>query len=164
MLRDADGHWYIHGRSDDTLKIAGKRTGPAEIEALVLASGALGEVATIGVPDPIKGQAIVIVGVPKSGVAPSDALAADLSARVVAGLGAPFRPKAVMFVADLPKTRNLKIMRRVIRAAYLGENPGDLSSLVNPESLAALRRPQLRVASTEREGHAVLMHGRRRAA
>jgi len=137
--RDADGHWYIHGRSDDTLKIAGKRTGPAEIEALAMGTGKLGEAAAIGVPDPIKGSALVLVCVPKPGAEANAALEEELVRAVTHGLGTPFRPKAVLFVPDLPKTRNLKIMRRVIRAAYLGENPGDLSSLVNPESIDEIR-------------------------
>lgn len=137
--RDADGHWYIWGRSDDTLKIAGKRTGPAEIEALIMASGRLAEAAAIGVPDPIKGQALVLVCSPKAGIAPSEALKAELGAIVTHGLGTPFRPKAVVLISDLPKTRNLKIMRRVIRAAYLDEDPGDLSTLVNPQVIEELR-------------------------
>jgi acetyl-CoA synthetase len=133
--RDEDGHWYIWGRSDDTLKIAGKRTGPAEIESLLMGTGKLGEAAAIGVPDPIKGSALVLVCAPRAGVEASPELERELASVVTHGLGAPFKPKAVLFVPDLPKTRNLKIMRRVIRAAYLGENPGDLSSLVNPESI-----------------------------
>jgi acetyl-CoA synthetase len=137
--RDEDGHWYIWGRSDDTLKIAGKRTGPSEIEALVTASGRVGEAAAIGVPDPVKGAALVLVCTPRAGVTPSEALGEEIVHRVVHGLGTAFRPKAVLWVSDLPKTRNLKIMRRVIRAAVLGEDPGDLSSLVNPEALEELR-------------------------
>ena len=137
--RDSDGHWYIWGRSDDTLKIAGKRTGPAEIEALLMATGKLGEAAAIGVPDPLKGSALVLVCTPRVGVARSPDLERELAEVVVHGLGAPFRPKQVLIVSDLPKTRNLKIMRRVIRAAYLGENLGDLSSLVNPESIEEIR-------------------------
>ena len=137
--RDADGHWYIHGRSDDTLKIAGKRTGPAEIEALLMATGKLAEAAAIGVPDPIKGAALVLVCSLKAGVEGGEVLRAELSQAVVHGLGVAFRPKDVRFISDLPKTRNLKIMRRVIRAAYLGVDAGDLSALVNPESVAELR-------------------------
>jgi len=137
--RDADGHWFVWGRSDDTLKIAGKRTGPAEIEALLMGTGKLGEAAAVGVPDPIKGQALVLVCSLKAGVEASASLKDELSKVVVHGLGVPFRPKAVLLVSDLPKTRNLKIMRRVIRAAYLGEDPGDLSSLVNPESVEEIR-------------------------
>ena len=137
--RDADGHWYIHGRSDDTLKIAGKRTGPSEIEALLMATGRLAEAAAIGVPDRIKGAALVLVCSLKPGVSGGETLRAELSQAVVHGLGVAFRPKDVCFVSDLPKTRNMKIMRRVIRAAYLGEDAGDLSSLVNPEAVAELR-------------------------
>lgn len=138
--RDAEGHWYIWGRSDDTLKIAGKRTGPAEIEALLMATGKLAEAAAVGVPDPIKGQALLLVCCPRVGVSASAQLGEELIGVVVHGLGNPFKPKAVIFVADLPKTRNLKIMRRVIRAACLGEDPGDLSSLVNPEAVEEIRR------------------------
>jgi len=136
--RDEDEQWYVWGRSDDTLKIAGKRTGPSEIEALVTATGQIGEVAAIGVPDPVKGAALVLVCTPRIGVTPSQALDEEIIRRVTHGLGTAFRPKAVLWVSDLPKTRNLKIMRRVIRASYLREDPGDLSSLVNPEVLAEL--------------------------
>ncbi len=141
--RDADGFWRIHGRSDDTLKIAGKRTGPAEVESLLMGTGLLAEAAAIGVPDPVKGSALVCVVSVKPGVPGGDALAGELIDAVVRGLGVPFRPKAVACVPDLPKTRNLKIMRRVIRAAWLGESPGDVSSLVNPESIEAIRRAAL---------------------
>jgi acetyl-CoA synthetase len=137
-VKDEDGFYYIHGRSDDTLKIAGKRTGPSEIEGLVLSTGLVKEVAAIGVPDPVKGTAIVCVCVPRE--AADRAGAVDvISAAVVTGLGAAFRPKEVVLCADLPKTRNMKIMRRVVRASLLGHDPGDLSSLVNPEAVEALR-------------------------
>ncbi|MCA8927769.1 MAG: AMP-binding protein [Alphaproteobacteria bacterium] len=137
--RDADGFYYILGRSDDTLKIAGKRTGPSEIEALLLETHLVREAAAIGVPDPIKGTAIVCACVLREGV--NDRAAAEaLVAAVVKGLGTPFRPKDVLFCPDLPKTRNMKIMRRVIRAAYLGLDPGDLSSLVNPEAIESIKR------------------------
>ncbi|MCP5374088.1 MAG: AMP-binding protein [Hyphomicrobiales bacterium] len=134
--RDEDGLWYIHGRSDDTLKIAGKRTGPAEIESLLLATGELVEAAVIGLPDPVKGQALVCVCVPRG--AADEALAQRLGEAVVAGLGVPYRPQRIVFVADLPKTRNMKIMRRVVRAVFGGDDPGDLSSLVNPEAVTDL--------------------------
>jgi acetyl-CoA synthetase len=137
-VKDADGYYYIHGRSDDTLKIAGKRTGPSEIEGLVLSTGLVKEVAAIGVPDPVKGTAIVCVCVLRDRVAASEARDA-ISRAVVSGLGTAFRLKNVVFCADLPKTRNMKIMRRVVRAALLGQEPGDLSSLVNPEAVEALK-------------------------
>ena len=136
--RDADDMWYVHGRSDDTLKIAGKRTGPSEIEALLMGTELLIDAAVIGVPDPVKGAAVVCVCVPRPGIA-QDTAVKSLSAAVVAGLGGAFKPAQVVFVADLPRTRNMKVMRRVVRAAWLGEDPGDLSTLVNPESVQAIR-------------------------
>ena len=138
VSRDADGMWYAHGRSDDTLKIAGKRTGPSEIEALLMATSLLLDAAVIGVPDPIKGSAVVCVCIPRPGT-DLDAAAATLSAAVTAGLGGAFKPARVAFVDDLPRTRNMKVMRRVVRAAWLGEDPGDLSTLVNPETVPAIR-------------------------
>lgn len=133
--RDADGFWYVLGRSDDTLKIAGKRTGPSEIETLLMGTGKLAEAAVIGVPDDVKGQAIVCVCSLLPAVEDSPALRKLLSDALVDGLGHPFKPKAIIFVPDLPKTRNMKVMRRVVRAACLGESPGDVSSLVNPEAV-----------------------------
>lgn len=135
---DADGFWYVLGRADDTLKVAGKRTGPAEIETLVMATGRVAEAAAIGVPDPVKGETVALVVTLMPGV-PADANVENaLSAAVVSGLGTAFRPALVLFVDDLPKTRNMKIMRRAVRAACLGLPPGDLSSLANPETLDAI--------------------------
>ena len=137
--RDEDGMWYVHGRSDDTIKVSGKRTGPAEIEGLLMASGRVSEAAVIGLPDPIKGQAVGCVCVPAPGVVADDALAAELIEAVVRGMGRSFRPSRILFVDDLPKTRSMKIMRRVVRAVVTGDEPGDLSSLVNPEAIESLR-------------------------
>ena len=135
---DGDGMWYILGRSDDTIKVAGKRLGPAEVESVLVAQPEVVEAAAIGVPDPVKGSRVVCFCVLRSGVMPSADLEQALQQRVVRELGKPFAPKAFVFVADLPKTRNAKVMRRMIRAAYMGESPGDTSSLVNPESLEAI--------------------------
>ncbi len=136
--RDADGMWYVHGRSDDTLKIAGKRTGPSEIEALLMATGLLEDAVTIGVPDPIKGTAVVCLCVARPETDRATAVEA-LSSAVTAGLGGAFKPADVVFVADLPRTRNMKLMRRVVRSAWLGEDASDLSTLVNPEAVQAIR-------------------------
>ncbi|HET7011883.1 MAG TPA: AMP-binding protein [Anaerolineales bacterium] len=135
---DQDGLWYILGRSDDTLKVAGKRLGPAEVESSLVAHPDVVEAAAIGVPDPVKGTQVVCFCVLQAGVPPSAALKADLRGRLITELGKALAPKEVIFVPDLPKTRNAKIMRRMIRSAYLGEEPGDVSSLVNPESLEAI--------------------------
>lgn len=139
--RDADGMWYVHGRSDDTLKIAGKRTGPSEIEGLLMATGLLLDAAVIGVPDPIKGTAVVCVCVPRPGI-DQDGAVKRLSSAVTAGLGGAFKPAQVVFVADLPRTRNMKVMRRVVRSAWLAEDTGDLSTLFNPESVQDIRAVQ----------------------
>jgi len=134
---DADGFRFIHGRSDDTLKIAGKRTGPAEIEALLTATGLAREAAAVGVPDPVKGQAIVCFCVARA--AEDTATAVRLSQAVTDGLGTAFRPQRIVFVPDLPKTRSMKIMRRVLRAIWCGEPAGDLSALTNPGCLDGIR-------------------------
>ena len=138
--RDEDGLWYIHGRSDDTMKIGGKRTGPAEIEGLVMATGLITEAAAIGLPDPRAGQSVMCVCIPAPGVAWDDATANQVRDAVAAGLGHAFRPKDVIFVADLPKTRNMKIMRRVVKAAVQGQDPGDLTALVNPDAVDEVAR------------------------
>ncbi len=138
--RDVDGSWFIHGRSDDTIKVAGKRTGPAEIEALLLATHRISDAAAVAVPDPVKGSAVVCIVVPAPSEMPGSDLASALSDAVVAGLGSSFRPKQLLFVHDLPRTRNLKTMRRVIRAVLLAEEAGDLSTLVNPEAVEELRK------------------------
>jgi acetyl-CoA synthetase len=135
---DSDGFWYLHGRSDDTLNIAGKRIGPAEIESAAVALDEVVMAAAIGMPDPVKGETVALYVVPAPGVEGSADLEARVSAAVVASLGKAFRPASVSFVPDLPRTRSQKIMRRVVRAAALGEDPGDISSLENPESLAWL--------------------------
>ncbi len=139
---DQDGMWYILGRSDDTIKVAGKRLGPAEVESLLAAHPGVLESAAIGVPEPVKGSELVVFVVLKPGSAASDPLRAELQQIVVQGLGKALAPKAIWFVPDLPKTRNAKVMRRVIRAAYLGLDPGDTSSLVNPEALEGMRKPE----------------------
>jgi acetyl-CoA synthetase len=138
--RDADGSWFIHGRSDDTIKIAGKRTGPAEIESLLLATHRVSDAAAVAVPDPVKGSAVICTVIAAPHETPGDALASILSNAIVSGLGGSFRPKQVLFVRDLPRTRNMKTMRRVIRAVLLNEKPGDLSALVNPEAVDELQR------------------------
>ena len=132
---DEDGLWYILGRSDDTIKVAGKRVGPAEVENVLVGHPAVVEAAAIGVPHEIKGQAVVAFAVLQPGLEPHEALRVELERRVTRELGKPLAPQAVLFVADIPKTRNAKVMRRVIRAAYLGQPPGDLSALVNPEAV-----------------------------
>ena len=138
--KDSDGLWYILGRSDDTIKIAGKRLGPAEAESVVVAHPAIMEAAAIGVPHEIKGSALVLFCVLTPGYESSDELREELRQKVVQAMGKALAPKEILFVSDLPKTRNAKVMRRMVRAAYLGEDPGDTSSLVNPEAVDEIRK------------------------
>jgi acetyl-CoA synthetase len=137
---DADGLWYILGRSDDTIKVAGKRLGPAEVESVLVCDPCVQEAAAIGVPDDVKGQALVCFVVRKPAhEIDEEQLRARLVDRIVKELGKPLSPRAIVFLHDLPKTRNAKVLRRVIRAAYLQQDPGDLSSLENPAAVDEVR-------------------------
>jgi acetyl-CoA synthetase len=138
-MHGEDGLYYILGRSDDTIKISGKRTGPAELEGILIATGKLAEAAVFGIPHPVKGSAIVCACVPMPGVEGDRGLAAELSSAIVSGMGTSYRPETILFVDDLPRTRNLKIMRRVLRAVFENKDPGDLSALANPEAVELLR-------------------------
>jgi acetyl-CoA synthetase len=138
--RDEDGLWYILGRSDDTIKVAGKRLGPAEVESVLVAHPQIVEAAAIAVPDELKGNQVVCFCVLKPGAEAGDPLRKELRASLVAALGKPLAPKALFFVSDLPKTRNAKVMRRMVRSAYLGESLGDTSSLVNPAALEEIKK------------------------
>jgi acetyl-CoA synthetase len=137
---DSDGLWYILGRSDDTLKIAGKRLGPAEVESILVAHPDVVEAAAIGVPDEVKGMALVVFAVLRPGLNPTESMRQKLQKMIVQEMGKPLAPKDVLFVSDLPKTRNAKVMRRMIRSAYLGQDAGDTSSLVNPEAVEEIRQ------------------------
>jgi acetyl-CoA synthetase len=161
-MRDNDGHWFILGRSDDTLKVAGKRVGPAEVESILVSHSSVTEAAVIGVPDETKGTAMVAFCVLRNAVtlvrnereartgdfgASGDAdrsvrvpLETELKSLVARDMGKPLAPSKIHFVSALPKTRNAKVMRRVIRAAYLGEDPGDLSALENPKVVEEIHR------------------------
>ncbi len=139
-LVDDDGMWYILGRSDDTIKVAGKRLGPAEVESILVGHPKVVEAAAIGVPHEIKGNELVAFCVLAPGEAPEPALETELVQMVALAMGKPLAPRRILFVRDLPKTRNAKVMRRMVRAAYLGEDPGDTSALVNPQVVEEIRR------------------------
>ena len=132
---DEDGYWFLHGRSDDTLNIAGKRIGPAELESAAVGHPSVAEAAAIGVPHDVKGEVAWIFCVTTPGTRADDALAGEVADAVAGDLGKAFKPDRVIFVSALPKTRSAKIVRRAVRAQALGSDPGDLSSLENPESL-----------------------------
>jgi acetyl-CoA synthetase len=136
---DEDGYWYLHGRSDDTLNIAGKRIGPAEVESVVAMHPAVAECAAVGIPDPLKGEGVWVVVVPKPGTEPLDDLEGEISRLVREHLGGSFTPSRVVVAAALPKTRSAKIVRRAVRAAVTGEDVGDLSTLEDPAAIDAIR-------------------------
>jgi acetyl-CoA synthetase len=138
-LVDEDGHWFIQGRSDDTLKVAGKRVGPAEVESAAVAVPGVLEAAAIGVPHEIKGETIVVFCVLGHGESDSVELRSAIAAHVAESLGKALKPDRVVVVTALPKTRSGKVMRRVARAAYLGLDPGDLSTLEDPLALEPIR-------------------------
>ena len=138
-MLDSDGHWYILGRSDDTLNVAGKRIGPAEIESILVADKRIAEAAVIGVPDKIKGTAMVAFCVLANQKLSAD-LEDELKSVVAKDMGKPLTPKQIHFVSALCKTRNGKVMRRVIRSAYLGEDAGDLSALENKQTVDEIKK------------------------
>jgi len=140
-LIDKDGFWFLRGRADDTIKVAGRRIGPAEIESALMDTGHVTEAAAIGVPHAVKGEGIVAFVVLKAGVEPTEQLRDALKDAVAAHLGKVDRPEDVRFVRELPKTRSAKIVRRVIKKRYLGDtNLGDLSSVENPDAIEEIAR------------------------
>ncbi|WP_181782967.1 acyl-CoA synthetase, partial [Pseudonocardia pini] len=136
---DADGQWFLRGRSDDVMNVAGKRLAPAEVEAVLITHPAVAEAAVVGVPDPKKGEAVWAFWVPRAGVPEDPDTAEELRRRVGEELGKPFAPSLLCRVTELPKTRSAKIMRRAVRAAALGQDPGDLSGAENPAALDVVR-------------------------
>jgi acetyl-CoA synthetase len=135
---DEDGFWFLHGRSDDTLNIAGRRIGPAELESVLVGRGEVVEAAAVGIPHDVKGEAVWCFCVLTPKVDATPALAERLAERVETEIGKPFRPERVVFVEGLPRTRSAKIVRRAIRAIVRGEDPGDLGSIENPDALEAI--------------------------
>jgi acetyl-CoA synthetase len=133
-----DGFWFLHGRSDDTLNVAGKRIGPAELEGAAVGHPAVREAAAVGVPHEVKGEVPWLFCALLPGTEPSETLAAEVADSVADVFGRAFKPARIVFVDALPKTRSAKIVRRAVRAVALGRDPGDLSSLENPESLDAI--------------------------
>jgi acetyl-CoA synthetase len=134
---DEDGQWFLYGRSDEAINVAGKRLGPAEVESILVSHPAVAEAATIGVPDETKGEAVWCFWVPCEPDG-TDA-SAELAELVARELGRPFKPSRVVRVDALPKTRSAKILRRAVRAVAIGDDPGDLSSAENPQALDAIR-------------------------
>ncbi len=145
---DQEGYFYIVGRMDDTIKVAGKRLGPAEVESVLNSHPAVAESAVVGKPDPIKGEVPVAFVVLKHGHTATPELKRELITHVEKALGKAFGGvEEVYFVKELPKTRNAKIMRRVIKAVLTNRSPGDLSALENPNAVEEIKK-----AVEERDG------------
>jgi acetyl-CoA synthetase len=133
--QDADGFWFLHGRSDDVLNVAGRKVGPAEVEGALIDHEAVNAAAAVGTEDETTGTAIVTYVQLEPGYEEGDDLREDLRAQVGAELGKPFRPREVLFVDEFPKTQSGKIVRRLIQSVHEGEEMGDLSSIENPDAL-----------------------------
>jgi acetyl-CoA synthetase len=139
VLVDADGVWYMRGRADDVIKVAGHRIGTAEVEAAVSSHPAVAEAVAVGKPDGLKGEVIVVCAVVKDGLA-KDGLGAEIATRVEQVIGRFARPDEVRIVADLPRTRTGKLVRRLVRARVAGEDMArqDLSTVENPTSIEGI--------------------------
>ncbi|PSP83631.1 acetyl-CoA synthetase [Halobacteriales archaeon QS_6_64_34] len=136
--RDDDGLWFLHGRADDALNVAGRKVGPAEVEGAAMDHPAVNQAAAVGVPDETTGTAVVLYVVLEPDRDPTDSLRESVSTTVGDRLGKPFRPREVLFVDAFPKTQSGKILRRAIGAVYRGEERGDMSSIENPKVLEAI--------------------------
>ncbi|MEF8757010.1 MAG: AMP-binding protein [Halobacteriales archaeon] len=132
---DEDGFWFLHGRADDALNVAGRKVGPAEVEGALIEHPAVNQAAAVGAPDDTKGTAVVAYVVLEPGYEETDDLRAELREQVGAELGKPFMPREVLFVDEFPKTQSGKIIRRAIEGVYRGEELGDMSSIENPGAL-----------------------------
>ena len=138
--RDADGFYWIAGRTDDVVNVSGHRLGTAEIESALGVHPAVAEAAVVAVPDPITGEALVAFVTPRVGAAGGEALSAQLSARVSEHIGRFARPKEIRFADALPKTRSGKIMRRLLRDVAAGrETRGDVTTLEDARVLEQLQ-------------------------
>ncbi len=135
-----DGSWELLGRSDDVLKVAGRRLGPVEVESAAINGGEVMMAAAVGIPDPVRGEVVALVIVPslEAKKGNPDALAGSIADRVARALGKPFRPAVVLVVDELPLSRSGKVHRRAVRAWLIGIDPGDLSTVSNLESREAI--------------------------
>ncbi|MDY7082906.1 MAG: acetyl-CoA synthetase, partial [Halobacteria archaeon] len=132
---DEDGLWFLHGRADDVLNVAGRKVGPAEVEGALIEHPDVNQAAAVGVPDETTGTAVVAYVILEEDVGESDELRDELQEKVGDELGKPFRPREILFVDEFPKTQSGKIIRRAIASKYEGEELGDMSSIENPDAL-----------------------------
>jgi acetyl-CoA synthetase len=135
---DEAGRWYLQGRADDVLNVAGRKVGPAEVEGAAIDHPDVSQAAAVGVPDDTTGTAVVLFVTTEPGQDGDDKLRAALRTQIGDALGKPFRPREILFVDSFPKTQSGKIVRRLIGAVHRGETVGDTSSLENPSALDAI--------------------------
>ncbi|QLD84231.1 AMP-binding protein [Natronomonas halophila] len=140
--KDEDGFWFLHGRADDALNVAGRKVGPAEVEGAAMEHDGVNQAAAVGAPDDTTGTAVVLYVIVEEGIEETTAFREEVREMVGEELGKPFRPREVLFVDEFPKTQSGKIIRRAVEAIYTGEELGDMSSIENPEALAALEDPR----------------------
>ena len=133
--KDEDGFWFLHGRSDDVLNVAGRKVGPAEVEGALIDHEAVNAAAVIGASDETTGMAVVAYVILEPAFDESEDLRSELREHVGEELGKPFRPSELQFVDEFPKTQSGKIVRRLIQSVHEGEKLGDLSSIENPAAL-----------------------------
>ena len=137
--RDEDGYYWLLGRVDDVLNVAGHRIGTMEVESALVDHPGVAEAAVVGRPHEIKGQAVAAFVTVKEGIKPAAGLADELKEHVVRKIGAIARPDEILFAADLPKTRSGKIMRRLLRDIAAGKTLGDTTTLADPAVVARLK-------------------------
>jgi len=137
--RDQDGYWWVLGRVDDVMNVAGHRIGSMEIESALVDHPAVAEAAVVGKHHELKGQAVSAFVTLKEGTAPSPELRDDLRDHVATKIGAIARPDDIFFTADLPKTRSGKIMRRLLKDIAEGRALGDTTTLADPNVVAKLK-------------------------
>ncbi len=138
--RDKDGYFWVLGRVDDVLNVAGHRIGTMEVESALVAHPAVAEAAVVGKPHDVKGEVVVAFAILRAGNKATDALRQELREHVVKKIGAIARPDDVFFTADLPKTRSGKIMRRLLRDIATGRALGDVTTLADPNVVASLKQ------------------------
>lgn len=146
-VRDSDGYFWVLGRADEVIKVAGHRLGTYELESALMQHKAVAESAVVGVPDEIKGEVPVAFVIPKQGFAPSEELKNELKATVRSVVGPVASLKEVIFVSKLPKTRSAKIMRRVVKAVAIGKPPGDTTTLDDEASVEEVKSAYAQLSS-----------------
>ncbi|MEX2080121.1 MAG: AMP-binding protein, partial [Dehalococcoidia bacterium] len=152
-IRDEEGYYHILGRADEVLKVAGHRLGSLELENAAVSHPAVVEAAAVAIPDPVKGEDIIVYSVLADGADASPELAEEIRAHIREVIGPVATPRAVYLVNTLPKTRSGKIMRRVLRAVASGEAPGDITTLEDEASVDEIRKAyeQLRQTASDPE-------------